>query len=70
MLINRLKRSYREVLSQVEPVQAIVTVPVIRPAANANNFSQSEMQARRQRRERRLARASQYVSGGWTMRAW
>ena len=70
MLINRLKRSYREVLSQVEPVQAIVTVPVIRPAANSNNFSHSEMQARRQRRERRLARASQYVSGGWTARAW
>jgi hypothetical protein len=70
MLINRIKKSYREIVNQVDHIQPIVKVSDIRPAANASSFDLSEMQARRLRRQRRLARASQYVAGGWTVRTW
>ena len=70
MLINSIKKSYREMIGHIDPIQPIVTVPVIRPAANASGFGQSEMQARRQRRERRMDRAGQHASSGWKVRAW
>ncbi len=70
MLINTIKKSYREMIGHIDPVQPIVTVPVSRPAANASTFGQSEMQARRQRRERRMERVGQHDSFGWRVRAW
>ena len=70
MLINTIKKSYRDLISRTELVQPIVSVPVTRPAANANGFVQSEMQARRQRRERRMDRVLQQASMGWKVRAW
>ena len=70
MLISRIKKSYREVINQVDNIQPIVELTDIRPAANSNSFSQSEMQARRQRRERRMERSKQHTNVGWTARAW
>jgi hypothetical protein len=70
MLINTIKKSYRELVSQVDPIQAIVTVSDIQPAANASNFSQSEVQARRLRRQNRLERGGQHGSFGWRLRTW
>jgi len=70
MLMNSIRKSYRDLTSRTELVQPIVTVPVTRPAANASGIGQSEMQARRQRRERRMERAGQHASSGWTVRAW
>ena len=69
MLINMIKKSYKEHISQIDPIQTIVAVPDIQPAANAGSFDQSEMQARRQRRERRMERARQHGNVGWTVRA-
>ena len=56
--------------SHVESVQPVVTVPVIRLAANAGSFENSEMQARRHRRQRRLERMGQHSINGWKVRAW
>ena len=70
MLINSIKKSYRDLISQTNPVQPIVTVPGIREAANASGYSQSETQARRQRRERRMDRVGQHGSFGWKVRTW
>jgi hypothetical protein len=70
MLINTIKRSYRDLISNTNPVQAIVTVPDVRPAANASNFNDSEAQERRQRRQRRMDRAVHNGSNGWRLRTW
>lgn len=67
MLINTIKSSYRDLIRNVTPVQPIVTVPNILAAANAGNFSKSEVQARRQRRQRRVERT---VQRGWSVRTW
>jgi len=70
MLINVIKRSYRDLIRHVDPIQRIVTVPNIQPAANAGSFSNSEVQARRQRRQRRAERSVQPGSIGWSVRTW
>ena len=70
MLIDNLVRTYRELTGAVETIQPLVTVPVNRPAANANRFVNTEMQARRHRRQRRLGRSAQYGVSGWSVRAW
>jgi hypothetical protein len=70
MLINTIKKSYRELIRHTDQVQPIVTVPEIRPAANSDNFTQSEMQARRLRRQRRLERTGQHGHIGWRVRTW
>jgi hypothetical protein len=70
MLRNIIKDSYREMVGQTDPVQAIVTVSENRPAANASNFGQSETQARRLRRQQRLERGGQHGSFGWRLRTW
>jgi hypothetical protein len=70
MLMNVIKKSYRDLIRHTDPVQPIVTVPSVQPAANASGYSQSEMQARRQRRERRMDRVGQHSSSGWKVRAW
>ena len=70
MLINRIRKSYRDLIRHVDPVQAIITLDNIQPAANASNYSQSEMQARRLRRQRRQERAGQRSGLGWSVRTW
>ena len=68
MLMNVLRESYRDLLGRTELAQPVVTVPVNRPAANTGGFSQSKMQARRLRRDRRMD--GQYRNVGWMVRAW
>ena len=70
MLIDTIKKSYRDLIGRTDPVQPIVTVPGARPAANASNFNQAEVQARRLRRQRRLERSSLGSNSGWKVRAW
>jgi hypothetical protein len=70
MLIDTIKKSYRGMTRHTDPVQPIVTVPDIRPAANASNFSESDTHARRLRRQRRLERAVPRGNLGWSVRSW
>ncbi len=51
-------------------MQPIVAIPNIQAAVKAGNFSQSEMQARRLRRQRRLGREGLSGSAGWSVRTW
>lgn len=70
MLIDTIKKSYRDLIRHTDPVQSIVTVPDIRPAANASKYSESETQARRLRRQRRQERAIRHGNVGWSVRTW
>lgn len=70
MLMDRIKKSYRDLIRHTDPAQPIVTVPDTRPAANASNFSESETKARRLRRQRRHERAIRHGNLGWSVRAW
>jgi hypothetical protein len=70
MLMNVIKKSYRDRFGHVEPLQTIVSVPETLVAANASNFGQPEMQARRLRRQRRFERGGQHGSIGWNLRTW
>lgn len=70
MLIDSLLESYREMTGQAFTAAPITTVPTSRPAANADRFDKTRMQARRQRRQRRLDRAGARSINGWTVRAW
>jgi len=70
MLIDAIKKSYRDLIRHTDPVQPIVTVPDVLPAANASNFSEPETQARRLRRQRRQERAVRHGNIGWSVRAW
>ena len=67
MFMNTIKRSYRDLIRHVTPVQPIVTVTNTQPAANAGKFSKSETQARRQRRQLRVEPT---VHRGWSVRTW
>ena len=70
MLINTIRRSFRDMIRQTDAIQPIVTVPNTQAAANVSNFSQAEMQARRQRRQRRLDRTGLNGSVAWRLRTW
>ena len=70
MLINNIKRSYRNLMSYNNPVRPIVAAPGIRKAANESGYSHSDMQARRQRRQSRMNGGVQNGSLGWKLRAW
>lgn len=70
MLIDRTKDSYLEPIGQPVEAQPVVTVSPGQPAANAEQFGKSAMQARRQRRQRRLERSGNHTISGWTVRAW
>lgn len=70
MLINTIKRSFQDMIRQSDIIQPIVAVPNIQAAANAGNFSQSELQARRLRRQRRLGREGLSGGVGWSVRTW
>ena len=67
MLIDNINRPCREMAEQAGPV---VTVPHADPAANVDRLGHAEMQARRQRRRRRMQRAGSSRFNGWTVRTW
>jgi len=70
MLIDTIRDVYRELTGRITPVEPLVMVPMHRPAANAGNFTKSNMQARRLRRQRRLERFERRRINGWTVRTW
>ena len=70
MLMNNLKRNFREMTGGVEMAQAVVTVPATLPAANAGSLGNAEMRARRLRRQRRMERLGSRGFKGWTVRTW
>ena len=70
MLINRIKGAYWGMIRRVDTELSIVTVPITQPAANASDFSQSEIQARSLRRQSRLNRQERLASVGWSVRTW
>lgn len=70
MLMNRIRDTYREITGYFEPATPITTVPSHRPAANADNIAKSDMQARRDRRRRRMERVALRNISGWTVRSW
>ena len=70
MLINTIKKSYREMLRHADTIQPIVKVANTHAAANSSNFSPSEVQNRRLRRQRRMDRHGQGGSIGWSVRTW
>lgn len=70
MLIEMIRNSYREVTGHLSPAEPVTRVRNNRPAANADSFSQAEMQARRHRRQRRMERNAHRGLNGWTVRAW
>lgn len=70
MLMNTLKKSYRDWMGIEDTAQAIVTLPVNHTAANADTFKGSEQLARRQRRVRRMGFVDQRGSLGWRVRTW
>ena len=49
MLINKIRNSYRDLIRYLDPVEAIITLDNSRPAANAEDYGQPEIQARRLR---------------------
>ena len=69
MLMNSIKKSYREFVRPTGSVMPIVAASGIRKAANAGAYTASEMQLRRQRRQRRLDGFGQ-GSMGWRVSAW
>jgi len=70
MLMNRIRDTYREITGYIEPAAPITTVQSQRPAANADKFTQSDKQARRQRRQRRAEQFGLPRLSGWTVRTW
>ncbi|MGA9574725.1 MAG: hypothetical protein WBS20_12345 [Lysobacterales bacterium] len=70
MLIKRIRNIYREITGYIEPATAITTVMNHRPAANADSITQSDMHARRQRRQRRTYQPGLRNVTGWTIRSW
>lgn len=70
MLMKRIRETYREITGYIEPVAPVSMVPTYRPAANAGNIVKSDMQARRERRQRRMDRAAMRNVSGWTVRSW
>ena len=70
MLMKRIRDTYREITGHIEPVAPITMVPSYRPAANADNIAQSDMQARRGRRQRRMERVGMHNVSGWSVRSW
>ncbi len=70
MLINRIRDTYREITGFIEPAAPVSMVQSHRPAANADNITTSDRQARRQRRQRRTELTGLRNISGWTVRSW
>ena len=70
MLIERMRDVYREYVNPVVKAEEVKISRASRTAANANRFEHNEMQARRQRRQRRIGRAAGNNIHGWAVRSW
>lgn len=70
MLMNKLRDTYRDITGHIEPAAPISMIPSHRPAANAGNIAKSDMQARRDRRQRRVERHVLRNLSGWSVRSW
>jgi len=70
MLIDYLKESYQEFMAKPIQAPAVNHPHITRPAANADSFVKTGIQARRQRRQRRLERMASHSINGWTVRTW
>ena len=70
MLINAIKNVYQEFTGRLVSEKPIRAIPARRQAANANRFSDREMQARRLRRQFRNERTSMRRINGWSVRSW
>ena len=70
MLINSVRKIYREVTGKMERVQPVVRMPENGPAANARRYGDGEMQNRRLRRQRRLQRTEHRANHGWNVSTW
>ena len=70
MLMNKLRDTYREITGYIEPAAPVTMIPGKRSAANAKSIADSDMQARRQRRQRRTGQPGLSNISGWTVRAW
>ena len=70
MSMYALRESFRDLLDRIEFEQPVFTVPVQRPAANADRFRNPCQQARLRRRARRMDGVSNGDSAGWSLRTW
>ena len=70
MLMNSIMKSYREFVRPTGSVMPIVAARDIRKAANSSGYSQSDTQARRQRRQSRLSGLAHSGNIGWRVSAW
>lgn len=70
MLIERILDGYRKYTGYIVTTGPLVTIPARRPAANASDFERSASQARRLRRQRRMARSASHRLGGWAVKTW
>ena len=70
MLMNRIRDTYRGITGYIEPAAPVTMVPGQRSAANAADLTASDMQARRQRRQRRTGDSGLRNVSGWTVRSW
>ena len=70
MLMNSVRKIYRELTGTMEQVQPVVTVAANQPAANAKRYGNGEAQQRRLRRQRRLERTEHRGNHGWTVSSW
>jgi hypothetical protein len=70
MLMNRIRDTYRGITGYIEPTAPVTMVPGHRSAANAADITASDMQARRQRRQRRTGHSGLRNISGWTVRSW
>ena len=70
MLIEKFLDGTCRPAGDIDHATPLVTLPARRPAANAGDFERSAMQARRLRRQRRLARSVGNRLGGWAVTTW
>ena len=70
MLMNSIRKSYRNFINPTVSVMPIVAARGIREAANTSAYNQTGMQARRQRRDSRLSGLGHSASIGWRVSAW
>ena len=70
MLIEKVRDVYREFIKPVVAPESITKIPATRPAANSHLYTNCDGNSRRQRRQRRLNRATTYRIHGWAVRTW
>ena len=70
MLIEKIREVYREFIDPVVAIEPMKSNQTSRCASNASDYSHSGMQARRQRRLRRLERSASHRVNGWSVRTW